>query len=173
MIIGSKTYIRAAELEDGRLISVWLNDREVNSYLDIIYPVSKRDADSFLLEGDNDSSKRLFIIDNEDRKPIGIIILSNIKWEYRNCEIGIVIYDKNFRNKGYGRDALKTTIQFVFEEMNMHLLYLKAAEDNNAALKLYDELGFEREGLLRDRYYKSGKYGNIIVMSKINMKNKD
>lgn len=168
MISGSKTYIRAVELEDGRLISAWLNDRDSNQYLDIIYPMSKRDTDSFLLQGDNDSSKKLFVIDNEDRKPIGLIILNNIKWEYRNCELGIVIYDKNYRGKGYGRDALNMVLQFIFEEMNMHLVYLKVAEDNHAALKLYNDLGFEREGVLRDRYFKSGRYSNIIVMSKLN-----
>lgn len=168
MIKGNKSFIRAVELEDSRLISAWLNDKEVNKYMDIIYPVSKRDADSFVLEGDNDNSKRLFIIDNEDRKPIGIITLSNIKWEYRNCEMGIVIYDKNHRNKGYGKDALNTIIQFIFEEMNMHVIYLKVTEDNHIAIKLYESLGFEHEGILRDRYFKSGKYSNIIVMSKIN-----
>lgn len=168
MIKGNKTYIRAVELEDARLISAWLNDRDTNQYLDIIYPVSKRDADSYLLEGDNDSSKRIFIIDNEDRKPIGLIVINNIKWEYRNCELGIVIYDKNFRSKGYGKDALNAAIEFVFNEMNMHLVQLKAAEDNHIAIKLYSELGFEKEGILRDRYFKSGKYSNITVMSKIN-----
>lgn len=168
MLKGTRTYIRAIELEDSRIVSAWLNNREVNQYLDIIYPVSKRDADSFVFEGDNDSGKKIFIIDNEDRKPIGLIILSNIKWEYRNCELGIVIYDDNFRSKGYGKDALNTAVQFVFDEMNMHLVYLKVSEDNNAAIKLYYSLGFEMEGVLRDRYFKSGKYGNIIVMSKIN-----
>ncbi|MDF2672898.1 MAG: family N-acetyltransferase [Clostridiales bacterium] len=170
MIKGKKTYIRAVELEDGRLLSAWLNDRESNQHLDIIYPVSKRDADSFLLEGDNDNSKRMFIIDNEDRKSIGLIILSNIKWEYRNCEMGIVIYDKNFRGKGYGKDGLNATIQFIFEEMNMHLIYLKVAEDNHIAIKLYEDLGFDHEGVLKDRYFKAGKYKNIIVMSKLQVR---
>jgi diamine N-acetyltransferase len=52
--------------------------------------------------------------------------------------------------------------------MNMHLINLKVTEDNHIAIKLYEGSGFEHEGILKDRYFKSGKYGNIIVMSKIN-----
>jgi diamine N-acetyltransferase len=168
MIKGQKTYLRAAELEDTRLISAWLNDREANRYLDIIYPMSKRDGDNFLLEADNDYSKKILLIDNEDHKTIGLIYLKNIKWEYRNCEIGIVIYDKNSRGMGYGKDALETALRFVFEDMNMHLIYLHVAQGNINAIELYKKLGFIAEGILRDRYYKNNSYQNLIIMSKIN-----
>lgn len=167
MLKGKKTFIRAVEFEDARLISAWLNDRETNTYLDIIYPLSKRYADSYVSEAE-DIDKKMFLIDNEDRKPIGIIVISDIKWEYRNCEIGIVIYDKNFRGRGYGKDAMETILEFIFDDMNMHLVHLKTAEENTPAIELYKSLGFEVEGLLRERYYRNGKYSNIIAMSKIN-----
>lgn len=169
MLTGRKTFIRAVEFEDARLISMWLNDRETNKYLDIIYPLSKRYADSYVSEAE-EYNKRMFLIDNEERKTIGLIAINDIKWEYRSCEIGIVIYDKNFRGRGYGKDALETTIDFLFNDMNMHLIHLKVAEENSSAIGLYKSLGFEVEGLLRERFYRNGIYGNIIVMSKINSK---
>lgn len=170
MIKGQKTYLRALELEDTRLISAWLNDREANKYLDIIYPMSKRDGDNFLLEADNDYTKKIFLVDNEEHKTIGLIYIKNIKWEYRNCEIGIVIYDKNSRGKGYGKDAMETALNFVFEEMNIHLIYLHVAQDNTNAIELYKKLGFKAEGILQDRYYKNNTYHNLIIMSKINQR---
>lgn len=168
MIKGEKTILRSVELEDARIISSWLNDREINKFLDIIYPVSKRFADCFVLETDENQNKKLFIIDNLERKPIGLLIIDKIKWEYRNCEIGIVIYDKKERRKGYGKDALKTALDFVFNDMNMHMVYLNVFEENEAAINLYQSIGFEKEGILHDRYFKSGRYYNIIVMSMIN-----
>lgn len=167
MIKGKNVYIRAAELEDSRIVSLWLNDRETNEYLDIIYPLSKRYADAYVMEGEDSGTKQLYIIDNPERKPIGLFVIDNIKWEYRNCEIGVVIYDKSQRKKGFGRDAVETMISFIFNEMNMHLICLKVYEDNQIAFDLYKSLGFEVEGILKDRYYRNGKYGNIIVMSKI------
>lgn len=166
MLKGSKTFIRAIEMEDARILSAWLNDRETNAFLDIIYPLSKRYCDNFTLEGE-EHNKRLFIIDNEDRKPIGLIVIDKIKWEYRNCEIGIVIYDKNYRGRGYGKDALETALKFIFDDLNMHLVYLNVVDENEAAVNLYKKFGFKIEGILRDRYYKNGRYYNIIVMSKI------
>ena len=172
MLRGKKIFLRAAELEDARILSAWLNDRESNQYLDIIYPLSKRYADSFVLEEEADNAKKLFIIDNADMKPIGIVVLDNIKWEYRNCEIGVAIYDKNSRRKGYGTDAVATAVKFCFDDMNMHLVYLRVNENNRAAADLYESLGFVKEGLLKDRCFKDGKYSNIIIMSKINEREK-
>lgn len=166
MLKGDKIYLRAVELEDARIISAWLNDRETNINLDIIYPLSRRYADSYVLSSDEESNKKIFVIDNQDHKPIGLVIIDKIKWEYRNCEIGIVIYDKSQRGKGLGKDAMKTALDFIFNEMNMNLVYLNVLSDNKIAINMYRKLGFEFEGELRDRVYKNGKYLNIIAMSK-------
>lgn len=164
MLKGEKTFLRAVELEDSRILSAWLNDRETNSELDIIYPLSKRYADEFTLDAEGEK-KRIFIIDDENYKPIGIVIIDKIKWEYRHCEIGIVIYSKDKRNMGYGKDALKTLLNFVFNEMNLSLVYLNVLETNAVAISLYTSLRFVKEGLLRNRYFSSGKYYNLISMS--------
>ena len=169
MIKGKKVYLRAVEFEDTRLLSAWLNDRETNKFLDIIYPLSKRYIDEFITDYENSQYKRIFIIDNSERKSIGIAVIEKIKWEYRNCEIGIVIYDKNFRGKGYGKDSLDTLTNFIFNEMGMHVIYLNVVENNKTAVELYKTSGFEVEGVLKDRYYKNGKYQNIILMSKVNL----
>jgi diamine N-acetyltransferase len=171
LIKGEKVYLRAPELEDARILSAWLNDRESTKYLDVIYPVSKRFADDVVLINENDG-KRIFMIDNMNNKPIGIITVTNIKWEYRNCEIGVVIFDKSERNKGVGKDAVNTALNFIFNEMNMHLVYVNVIEENEVALRLFKSLGFEEEGVLRDRYFKGGKYRNVVVISKTNH-NKD
>lgn len=166
MLKGERIYLRAVEFEDSRIISAWLNDRETNINLDIIYPLSKRYADSYVLSSDEEGNKKMFVIDNQDHKPIGLVIIDKIKWEYRNCEIGIVIYDKSHRSKGLGKDAMNTALNFIFNEMNMNLVYLNVLSENKIAINMYRKLGFEFEGELRDRVYKNGKYHNIIVMSK-------
>ncbi|KMT22625.1 GNAT family N-acetyltransferase [Clostridium cylindrosporum] len=164
MLKGNKTMLRPIELEDSRILSTWLNDRETNKGLDIIYPLSKRYADSFVLEAE-DERKRIFMIDDEEYKPIGIVIIDKIKWEYRHCEIGIAIYKKEKRGQGYGKDSLKTLLDFIFNDMNMNLVYLNVLENNIPAINLYKSLGFTQEGILRNRYYQGGKYYNIISMS--------
>ncbi|MEF9934214.1 GNAT family N-acetyltransferase [Clostridium sp.] len=164
MICGNKTFIRPVELEDSRILSAWLNNRETNRELDIIYPLSKRYADSFVLEAE-DEKKKVFIIDDENYKPIGLITIDKIKWEYRNCEVGIVIYKKDKRGQGYGKDAMNTLINFVFNNMNMELIYLTVLSENIPAIRLYSSLGFQEEGVLRSRIFKDGEYKSLISMS--------
>lgn len=164
MLQGKKIMLRPIELEDGRIISAWLNDRETNKDLDIIYPLSKRYADNFVLDAE-DERKRVFIIDDENYKSIGLVIIDKIKWEYRHCEIGIVIYSKDKRGKGYGKDALNTLLDFIFNNMNMELVYLNVLEDNSIAINLYSSIGFYKEGVLRNRYFRNGKYYSLISMS--------
>lgn len=168
MIKGSKVFLRAVEYEDTRLLSAWFNDRETNKFLDILYPLSKRYIDDFITDYENSQNKKIFIIDSREIKSIGVAVIERIKWEHGNCEIGIAIYDRNYRGKGYGRDALDTLTNFIFNEMRMHVVYLNVSEENSTAIKLYKAAGFETEGILRERYYKDGKYHNIITMSKVN-----
>ncbi|MEF9951714.1 MAG: GNAT family protein [Clostridium sp.] len=164
MICGNKTFLRPVELEDSRILSAWLNDRESNRNLDIIYPLSKRYADAFTLEAE-DEKKRVFMIDDENYKPIGIVVIDKIKWEYRNCEVGIVIYNKGKRGQGYGRDAMKSLVNFIFNNMNLELIYLTVLEDNIPGINLYKSLGFQEEGILRSRIFKDGVYINLVSMS--------
>lgn len=156
--------LRSIELEDSRLLSAWLNDRETNSGLDIIYPKSKRYADNFVLDSE-DETKKVFMIDDENYNPIGIVVIDKIKWEYRHCEIGIAIYKKDKRGQGYGHDALGTLLDFVFNNMNLELAYLSVLEDNIPGVSLYKSLGFITEGILRKRYFRDGNYVNLISMS--------
>lgn len=164
MLTGKKIMLRPVELEDSRILSAWLNDRDTNKGLDIIYPLSKRYADNFTLEAEEEK-KKVFIIDDEDYKPIGIVIIDKIKWEYRHCEVGIAIYKKEKRQKGYGKDALKTLLEFIFNDMNLELVYLNVLEENTLAVNLYKSLGFVEEGILRNRYFRDGKYFDVISMS--------
>ena len=164
MITGEKVFLRPVELEDSRILSAWLNDRETNKNLDIIYPLSKRYADNFTLEAEGEN-KKVFIIDDEQYKPIGLVIIDKIKWEYSHCEVGIAIYKKDKRRQGYGKDALKTLLDFIFNNMNLNLVYLNVLEENIPAINLYKSLGFVKEGTLRNRCFRDGKYHNVISMS--------
>ena len=58
---------------------------------------------------------------------------------------------------GYGKEAFKLTIEFGFEELNFHRIYLTVLEYNEPAIKLYEKLGFKREGVYREFIHRDGK----------------
>ena len=101
----------------------------------------------------------------ENNKLIGLTILRDINLINRSAETAIYIGDQNERSKGYSKEALKLTLNFAFNNLGLHRVFLSVREDNVAALGLYEKLGFIREGILRDSIYKNGKYLSLIIMS--------
>ncbi|WP_291634364.1 GNAT family protein, partial [Clostridium sp.] len=61
------------------------------------------------------------------------------------------------RGRGYAKEALRLTIDFGFEELNLHRIELTVLEYNEPAIKLYERLGFKREGVYREFIHRDGK----------------
>ena len=101
----------------------------------------------------------------ENNKLIGLTILRDINLINRSAETAIYIGDQNERSKGYSKEALTLTLNFAFNNLGLHRVFLSVREDNIAAIGLYEKMGFIREGILRDSIYKDGKYISLIIMS--------
>ncbi len=101
----------------------------------------------------------------ENNKLIGLTILRDINLINRSAETAIYIGDQNERSKGYSKEALTLTLNFAFNNLGLHRVFLSVREDNIAAIGLYEKMGFIREGILRDSIYKNGKYISNIIMS--------
>lgn len=57
--------------------------------------------------------------------------------------------DASFQGKGYGRAALKEIIRY-FRECGANEITLSTKEENERALKLYQEAGFQRNGQMNE-----------------------
>ena len=90
-----------------------------------------------------------------DDRLIGICGFDNIVGQINILFIGIG--DEECRNKGLGKEALNLLIDYGFNEMNFYKLQLHVIEYNKAAIKLYESLGFVREGLYRGYIYRDGR----------------
>ena len=69
------------------------------------------------------------------------------------------------RGKGYGQEATQKTLEFAFFKLGLNRVFLKVIEDNSAAVKIYENCGFIKEGILRENIYKNNRFKNQIVMS--------
>ena len=65
---------------------------------------------------------------------------------------------------GYGREALKLLMKWTFEIKNFHRIWIDCKDYNKIALRLYESLGFVREGFLREIILTDGTYENLIVL---------
>jgi len=78
------------------------------------------------------------------------------------------ILNKNYWGKGYGTDAMKVLMKFIFEDMNMNKIRLSVFSFNERAKRCYEKCGFQVEGILKKEIFKEGKYYDEIIMSAYN-----
>ncbi|UCB51702.1 MAG: GNAT family N-acetyltransferase [Candidatus Zixiibacteriota bacterium] len=166
MIEGKKVRIRAIEKTDIDEIMKWVNDREVMDNLIMRYPVSRYQEEKWIEKALDDPNPRnkVFALETKDGVYLGGIGLHRIDWENRSAEVGIVIGNKEYWNKGYGSDSMMTLLEFAFDRMNLHRVYLKVYDFNLRGIKSYEKCGFRREGVLRHDLYVNGEYHDSIIM---------
>jgi RimJ/RimL family protein N-acetyltransferase len=60
---------------------------------------------------------------------------------------------------------LSGILDYVFREMKAHRLWLDVFETNLRAQHVYQALGFQREGVLREAICRDGEFHTQILMS--------
>ena len=110
-----------------------------------------------------DNDKRYVIMKAENPKQIiGRLRIQNINHLHRNCEVGLDILPE-LRGKGYGIKSYRMLLEFLFKHYNMNMVYLKVAEFNPKAKKLYEKIGFTQTGYLPKYFYRHGKYWDYLI----------
>jgi UDP-4-amino-4,6-dideoxy-N-acetyl-beta-L-altrosamine N-acetyltransferase len=164
----SQINLRALKKSDSNLILNWMKNEKLRYLIGTVYPITELEHENWfqnrMLEKDN----RMFVIDLDNKKSIGIVGFKNLDWVNRNSELFIYIGDEEYWGKGYGTQALELIIKFAFNKLNLHMLYLEVFSYNKNATKTYERLGFKQDGILRQSKFQDGKYYDKIIMSKIN-----
>ncbi|KAB8318910.1 GNAT family N-acetyltransferase [Tolypothrix campylonemoides VB511288] len=111
----------------------------------------------------NEQDKLYLIIENDAEKPIGYGILSGLKSRNNCIELTRIIIAQP--GLGYGKSALRLIIKKVFEEYKAHRFWLDVFENNHRARHVYQSVGFQEEGLLREVVMQGNKYSSLVIMS--------
>lgn len=155
--------LRAIEEDDANVLMNLINDPEVeNSVFGWSYPVSLSSQKKWILNLSNDTTVR-YIID-VDKEAVGVAIISSIDMKNRTSNMNIKLL-KSARGRGIAMHALGLIIRYCFDELNMYCLTANVIERNENSRKLWIKLGFNEDGVLRQRIYKNGTYHNIVSYS--------
>jgi RimJ/RimL family protein N-acetyltransferase len=76
-----------------------------------------------------------------------------------------------YRGKGLGRRLMEATLAAAHEEGFVRV-ELTAHADNLRAIALYEKLGFQREGMMRDSVCIDGRFVDSLVMARIDEENR-
>ena len=141
----------------------WFNDSEVTLYQNKkIFPNSfekQKEYYDYLLTSKEDVV--FAIIDRESNNHIGNVGLHHIDWIHRSAELGIVIGEKEYYGKKYGKKAWELITDYGFNNLNLHRIYALIMDKNIASKKCAEASGFKLQGTIDDYFYKNGKYENV------------
>ena len=162
-----RVYLRALELEDSTIIVKWRNDRKITDPLggNTFYVSGLREEEWVKNQILDDRRNVRLAICVSSGQLIGIVSLTQIDHLNQCAEFSIMIGEKTYWGKGFGRQATEMCLKHAFEELNLYRVYLSVRADNETALALYLKSGFVEEGTLRKSVFKNGERLDMKIMS--------
>lgn len=163
-IVGKRLYLSPINLEDVETYTKWINDLEISVNLgnaDGIYSIQKEKE---ALEKINKEGYNFALIDLKKDKLIGNCGLLNVDMKNRVAEIGILIGNRKYWDKGYGKEGMELVLDYAFNILNLNNVMLKVYDFNKRAIKCYKKVGFKLVGKRRNAYQIGKKKYDEVYM---------
>ena len=166
MMEGECVVLRPMEAADADDVVRWRSDPSILGQMFADEPPT-REGHLHWLETIQACGNRqeFIIIERAIGRSIGTIGLSDIDHKNLRAEYGILVGEADARGKGYAREASQLILRYAFGDLGLRRVYLCVFADNAAAIKLYEHLGFQIEGTLRQHEFKRGVFRDVVVMA--------
>lgn len=163
---GRRVVLRPLKFSDARDIYLNIQDRRIaENTLNIPWPYQLKDAKNFILKAQKSFRQRkqfVFGIELKSKKGvIGCIALNRVNFEHKNGEIGYWLSSRYWR-QGIMTEAGKLVLGFAFGKLKLHRVYGFAFSGNPASQKVFEKLGFKREGFHRQAHFRFGRWRDGI-----------
>lgn len=170
-IVGQKIVLKEATYQDFDELYYWKyeeKEQEAKKWNGPYIPERKKTKEDFMESWERNywifpNVPNTLIIFVED-KLIGTVgcywVDKNTNW----LETGIVIYDKNYWNGGYGTEAYKLWIDFLFRSTELHRLGMSTWSGNIRMMKVAEKMGMKEEARIRQARIVDSKYFDAIKM---------
>ena len=160
------TCLRPIDDEDAELIVAWRNNPLVRTNFIFQEPFTVPMHQQWMQTQVRTGKVAQFIIE-ESRfgGPVGSTFIRDIEVSHRKGEFGIFIGEDRARGLGVGTRATRLILDHAFSALELNKVFLRVLEDNEAAIRSYEKVGFVREAYLREDVRIDGQYRDVILMA--------
>lgn len=166
LLRGERVRLTAVTPADLPVLTKWWADANFLRLYDSepAYPKTEAQMAKRIEEGQKGDTTFLFgIRPLTSNDLLGLLEMDGVVWAHGTTFVSIAIGDEENRGKGYGRDAMQLALDFAFRELNLHRVCLTVFSYNPAAIKLYESLGFTREGVYREHVNRDDQRHDMIL----------
>jgi RimJ/RimL family protein N-acetyltransferase len=160
MLQGKTVNLKVVEKEDLPLVAEWFNNPEFSGEYD---PLDEQQTRTDVERRyDNLSPEaKWFIIEKKDGNKIGFIgnfLIGRLQ------EVGYALVS-NERNKGYGTEAVKIIVDYLFLSKDIIRIQAGTNVENKPSQRVLEKAGFTREGIVRKEMFVRGKWTDFYRYS--------
>jgi RimJ/RimL family protein N-acetyltransferase len=132
-----------------------------------VYPLDEEQLHEYVRGAETDPPFRTIYkaVDTDRGVVVGHIELNNINYLHKFATVSrVLVGDPSSRGKGVGEQMMQRVMRIGFEELELHRLELVVFDFNEAAIRLYEKVGFVKEGRIREARRLGDQYWNHYVM---------
>ena len=104
------------------------------------------------------------IYERASGRPIGNCGLHEVDLANRRTLVGIMIGEPDARGRGFGTEAMRLLVDYIFTVLGLHSVMLMVFEYNGAGRRCYEKAGFREIGRRRESRWYNGRFWDEISM---------
>jgi diamine N-acetyltransferase len=156
------TYLSALEVRNLELYRQNRNNPEIMKWCRQRAPISEYEQELWYERQAEDPSIQMFQVNKScNDQPVGVCGLTSIDHVNRRAEFSLYIFADQQGN-GYGERALRTLVDYGFNELNLNMIFGETVGENPATA-MFEKVGFVNTGYRPAFYYKGGEYHNSYM----------
>ena len=154
------TPLEAADLD---LVHGWQNDPGIRDLtMGFRFPLGREAVAGWIAGLSGNTARAVYAIRHAGQA-VGMVQLYDIAPVHRRAALGLFVADPGFRGRGIGHVAACLILDFAFSGLDLRRVDLGVLAGNGAAIRLYETLGFVREGVKRADYFADGAVWDTVM----------
>lgn len=165
-LVSERIYLRSLKESDAPIMLENTKDEEIRYMTGTKPTFTLEQIQRHIKNLSEDLSRYDFAIClNENDQMIGELSIFDMEEDEKKAGFRISMSSIELTGKGYGTEAIRLVLKFVFENLKLNRLQLEVFSHNLHGIRAYEKVGFVKEGTLRESLYYNGKYSDEIIMS--------
>tara|TARA_B100001057_G_scaffold221315_2_gene221717 strand:+ start:7742 stop:8236 length:495 start_codon:yes stop_codon:yes gene_type:complete len=136
----------------------WMNDKDITKFI-IKSNINTISSLKEFVDKMSDPNNFFFrVIHIKTNQHIGNVRIGPLSYKRKCSGFGLMIGNKEFHNKGYGKEITNLAVDFLFKFLNFKKIEFSCYKKNIPAIKLYNSLNFK----------KKNKSSKMVIFYKLN-----